>query len=259
MTDETARDGSGALDRTTMTRATLLKAGAAVAAGSALLTGRAEASEVAVTPARTSVPRGLGVRLRHRDGRGDLADRRLGPGARPPASPSTSTASSTAAGAAATAGTWRARSSRRPTAATAGRARWCRGTSTGPACPRVDIYARATYGNWFTALDRGHPGEGHDRPEPGEGAACSSADRPRSRARTSSRCSARTCSRACWPTRPTAATRTWSAGSTSASPATRWVAATRTPTGCSATRPTSRPPPTQHAREPHDRSKRGSS
>jgi gluconate 2-dehydrogenase gamma chain len=50
MTDETERDESGALDRTTMTRATLLKAGAAVAAGSALLTGRAEASEVAVTP-----------------------------------------------------------------------------------------------------------------------------------------------------------------------------------------------------------------
>ena len=172
----------------------------------------------------------VGVRLRHRDGGDDLADRRprpgrasrrrrllhrrparreLGPG--PPLLPQ------------------RARSSRRPTRGHG----WQIPMTPARCLPRLPARCSTPtcgrrYGNPYTTLDGRRADAGADRPAAGKASDPARRARPRSRARTSSRCSARTCSRGCSPTRRTAGTRTWSAGSRSASPATRCAAATRT-------------------------------
>ena len=87
---------------------------------------------------------------------------------------------------------------------------------------------RRRYGNPYPSSTADAADAGDDRPPDRQGGDPARRARRRSRARTSSRCSARTCSRGCSPTRRTAATGTWSAGSGSGSPATRCAVATCT-------------------------------
>ena len=95
--------------------------------------------------------------------------------------------------------------------------------------PGFDVYSKTTYGNPYTSLTAGDADPGAHRPRRRARRAIQLGGLDRVRGSpTSSRCSARTCSKGCWPTRRTAGTRTWSAGSGSASPATRCVEETRT-------------------------------